>query len=138
MLLSERNETKQKKLTHQISPSSEDKMESKKNHVLKVLLRYIWHFMTVSIKQSLNNPVIKSYSVPAFFFGQKIRANANKHVTYEQQVWLVFNFEEDWYSPAYSAKLCKEKIFILLRIFTENVQFYKLRQKGKKKSLSNH
>lgn len=49
--------------------------------------------MTVPIKQSLNNPVIKPYSVPAFLFGQKIRANANKHVTYEQQVWLVF--EED-------------------------------------------
>lgn len=94
--------------------------------------------MTVSIKQSLNNPVIKSYSVPAFLFGQKIRANANKHVTYEQQVWLVFNFEEDLYSPAYSAELCKEKIFTLLHVFTENVQFYKLRQKGKKKSLSNH
>lgn len=51
--------------------------------------------MTVSIKQSLNKPVIRSHSVPAFLFGQKIRANANKYVTYEQQVWVVFNFGED-------------------------------------------
>lgn len=88
-------------------------------------------------KRKLNKPIIKSYSVPAFLFGQKIRAKANKRVTYEQQVWLVFNSEEDQYSPACSAELCKGKTFILWHIFTETVQFYQVGQKGKKKSLSN-
>lgn len=92
---------------------------------------------TLCIKASLNKIVIKSYSVPAFLFGQKIRANANKHVTYEQQVWLVFSSEEDQYSPVCSAELRKGKTFILLHIFTGNVQFYQIGQKEKTKSLSN-
>lgn len=94
------------------------------------------HSTTVCIKESLNKAVIKSHSVP-FLFGQKIRANANKHVTYEQQVWLVFNSEEHQYSPACPAELWKGKTFILLHIFTENAQFYQTGQKGKKKPLSN-
>lgn len=92
---------------------------------------------TVCVKESSNKLVIKSYSVPAFYLGKRS----------EQMQLSVshMNSRSGWYLIPRKTNAvlfvqqnsAKGRLFILLHLFTENVQFYQIGQKRKKKSLSN-